>query len=179
MKLLPTRNSKLPLHRAGFASVPAMLDHAAQGETGVTFYNAKGEQLSALPWRDIRDRAQVVARKLIGAGFARGERILITADTWPGFFDSFFGAQYAGLLPVPVSIPVGIGGKDAYGYLIRGVYGEDPQSMFVLASASLRLGGWTEQATKAVEAGLANSPQSEVLLREKQIVDTWRKRLEK
>ena len=114
MKLLPTRNSKLPLHRAGFASVPAMLDHAAQGETGVTFYNAKGEQLSALPWRDIRDRAQVVARKLIGAGFARGERILITADTWPGFFDSFFGAQYAGLLPVPVSIPVGIGGKDAY-----------------------------------------------------------------
>ena len=44
----------------------------------------------------------------------RGERLLITADTWPGFFDAFFGAQYAGLLPVPVSIPVGIGGKDAY-----------------------------------------------------------------
>ena len=114
MKLLPTRNSTLALHRAGFTSVPAMLDYAAKGETGVTFYNAKGEQLSALPWRDVRDRAQIVARKLIGAGFARGERILITADTWPGFFDSFFGAQYAGLLPVPVSIPVGIGGKEAY-----------------------------------------------------------------
>jgi len=114
MKVLPTRNSTLPLQPAGFTSVPAMLDYAAKGETGVTFYNAKGEQLSALPWRDVRERAQVVARKLIGAGFARGERILITADTWPGFFDSFFGAQYAGLLPVPVSIPVGIGGKDAY-----------------------------------------------------------------
>lgn len=114
MKALPTRNSTLPLHRAGFASVPAMLDYAAKGETGVTFYNAKGEQLSALAWREIRERAQVVARKLTGAGFARGERILITADTWPGFFDAFFGAQYAGLLPVPVSIPVGIGGKDAY-----------------------------------------------------------------
>ena len=114
MKTLPTRNSTLPLHRAGFASVPAMLDYAAKGETGVTFYNAKGEQLSVLPWREIRDRAHVVARKLIGAGFERGERILITADTWPGFFDSFFGAQYAGLLPVPVSIPVGIGGKEAY-----------------------------------------------------------------
>ena len=114
MKSLPSRNSKLALHRAGFASVPAMLDYAAEGETGVTFYNAKGEQLSALPWNDVRQRAHVVARKLIGAGFARGERILITADTWPGFFDSFFGAQYAGLLPVPVSIPVGIGGKEAY-----------------------------------------------------------------
>lgn len=114
MKSLPSRNSKLALHRAGFASVPAMLDYAARGETGVTFHNAKGEQLSALSWHEVQQRAHVVARKLIGAGFARGERILITADTWPGFFDSFFGAQYAGLMPVPVSIPVGIGGKEAY-----------------------------------------------------------------
>jgi fatty-acyl-CoA synthase len=91
-----------------------MLDYAAQGETGATFFNARGELLSALPWRDLRERAHVVARKLIGAGFAAGERLLITADTWPGFFDAFFGAQYAGLLPVPVSIPVGIGGKTAY-----------------------------------------------------------------
>jgi len=47
-------------------------------------------------------------------GVEPGERLIIVADTWPGFFDSFFGAQYAGLLPVPVSIPVGIGGKEAY-----------------------------------------------------------------
>jgi fatty-acyl-CoA synthase len=114
MSSLSTRNRQLALRRAGFRSVPEMLDYAAQGETGVTFYSARGEQLSALPWKEMRDRAHVVARKLIGAGFARGERLLITADTWPGFFDAFFGAQYAGLLPVPVSIPVGIGGKDAY-----------------------------------------------------------------
>ena len=114
MKLLPTRNSTLVLHRAGFTSVPAMLDYAARGDTGATFYNAKGEQRWALPWREVQERAHVVARKLIGAGFARGERILITADTWPGFFDSFFGAQYAGLVPVPVSIPTGIGSKETY-----------------------------------------------------------------
>ncbi len=114
MSTLPTRNRQLALHRAGFRSVPEMLDYAARGETGVTFYSARGEVLSALPWQEVRERAHVVARKLIGAGFARGERILVTADTWPGFFDTFFGAQYAGLLPVPVSIPVGIGGKEAY-----------------------------------------------------------------
>ncbi len=114
MSPLPTRNSQLAFRRAGFRSVPEMLDYAARGETGVTFYNARGDLLSTLPWREVRERAHVTARKLIGAGFARGERILITADTWPGFFDSFFGAQYAGLLPVPVSIPVGIGGKEAY-----------------------------------------------------------------
>jgi fatty-acyl-CoA synthase len=111
---LPTRNSQLALRRADFRTVPEMLDYAAQGETGVTFYSVRGEILSASPWREIRERAHVTARRLIGAGFAPGERILITADTWPGFFDSFFGAQYAGLLPVPVSVPVGIGGKDAY-----------------------------------------------------------------
>ncbi|MCW5732792.1 MAG: fatty acyl-AMP ligase [Enhydrobacter sp.] len=114
MSPLPSRNRQLALRRAGFRSVPEMLDYAARGETGVTFYSARGEALSDLPWKDVRERAHIVARKLIGAGFARGERLLITADTWPGFFDAFFGAQYAGLLPVPVSIPVGIGGKDAY-----------------------------------------------------------------
>ena len=114
MTPLPTRNSTLALRRADFRSVPEMLDYAAQGETGVTFYSVRGEILSALSWREIRARAHVAARRLIGAGFAPGERILITADTWPGFFDAFFGAQYAGLLPVPVSVPVGIGGKDAY-----------------------------------------------------------------
>jgi fatty-acyl-CoA synthase len=114
MNPLPTANPKLALRRAAFRSVPEMLDYAARGETGVTFYSARGELLSALTWREIRARAHVTARKLIGAGFAVGNRLLITADTWVGFFDAFFGAQYAGLIPVPVSIPVGIGGKEAY-----------------------------------------------------------------
>jgi fatty-acyl-CoA synthase len=114
MDPLPTDNRQLALRRAAFRSVPEMLDYAAGGETGVTFYSARGELLSTLPWREVRERAHVTARKLIGAGFARGDRLLITADTWPGFFDAFFGAQYAGLIPVPVSIPVGIGGKEAY-----------------------------------------------------------------
>ncbi|MFO1080230.1 MAG: fatty acyl-AMP ligase [Reyranellaceae bacterium] len=111
---LPSRNARLAFRRAEFATVPEMLDHAARGETGITFYNVRGGILSTLPWRDLQGRAQVLARRLIGAGFAPRERILVTADTWPGFFELFFGAQYAGLLPVPVSIPIGIGGKDAY-----------------------------------------------------------------
>ena len=114
MDPLPSRNSNLPQRRADFATVPEILDYAARGQTGISFYGAKGDRLSALAWREVRERAHVTARKLIGAGFAAGERLLITADTWPGFFDAFFGAQYAGLIPVPVSIPVGIGGKDAY-----------------------------------------------------------------
>lgn len=114
MNALPTLSAALPMRRADFASVPEMLNYAARGDTGVTIYSARGEILSARSWREIRERAHVVARKLIGAGFARNDRMLITADTWPGFFDLFFGAQYAGLLPVPISLPMGIGGKQAY-----------------------------------------------------------------
>lgn len=114
MNALPSRSPNLPMRRADFRTVPEMLDYAARGDTGVTIYNARGDLISARSWREIRDAAHVVARKLIGAGFAAGERMLIIADTWPGFFDLFFGAQYAGMLPVPVSLPVGIGGKDSY-----------------------------------------------------------------
>ena len=70
MNPLPTRNSQHALRRADFRSVPEMLDYAARGETGVTFYSVRGEILSALPWREVRERAQVTARRLIGAGFA-------------------------------------------------------------------------------------------------------------
>jgi fatty-acyl-CoA synthase len=114
MNPLPTRNSNLALRRTGFRTVPELLDYAAKGETGVSIYTARGELTSARSWREIRERAHIVARKLIGAGFSFGDRLLITADTWPAFFDVFFGAQYAGLLPVPVSMPVGIGGKETY-----------------------------------------------------------------
>jgi len=43
MSPLPTRNSQLALRRADFRAVPEMLDYAAQGETGVTFYSVRGE----------------------------------------------------------------------------------------------------------------------------------------
>ncbi len=110
----PTRNSSLPFRRGGFTSLCAALDYAARGETGLNFFDARGRLLSNLPYHEIRTRAQTFARRLIGAGIARGERLLIIADTWPGFCVAFFGAQYAGVLPVPVSVPVGLGAKASY-----------------------------------------------------------------
>ena len=110
----PTRNSSLPFRRGGFASLCEALDYAAQGETGLNFFEARGRLLASLPYRDLQTQAQTFARRLIGAGIARGERLLIIADTWPGFCIAFFGAQYAGVLPVPVAVPVGLGAKASY-----------------------------------------------------------------
>ncbi|MCW5745647.1 MAG: fatty acyl-AMP ligase [Alphaproteobacteria bacterium] len=110
----PTRNAALPYRRGGFGCLAEALDYAALGETGVSFFDARGRLSAAPSWRETRERAHVFARRLIGAGFAVGDRLLITADTWPGFLTAFFGAQYAGLLPVPVSLPAGLGARDAY-----------------------------------------------------------------
>ena len=110
----PTRNSSLPFRRGGFASLCEALDYAARGETGLNFFEARGRLLGCLPYRDLQAQAHTFARRLIGAGIARGERLLIVADTWPGFCVAFFGAQYAGVLPVPVSVPVGLGAKSSY-----------------------------------------------------------------
>ena len=110
----PTRNSTLRFRRGGFESLCQALDYAAQGETGLNFYDARGRLLSSLPYNELRCQAQIFARRLIGNGIARGERLLLVADTIPGFCIAFFGAQYAGVLPVPVSVPVGLGSKASY-----------------------------------------------------------------
>ena len=110
----PTRNASLPFRRGGFASLCEALDYAARGDTGFNFFEARGRLLHSLPYRELKTQAQTFARRLIGAGIERGERLLIIADTWPGFCVAFFGAQYAGVLPVPVSVPVGLGAKASY-----------------------------------------------------------------
>ena len=110
----PTGNGTLPFRRGGFAGLCEALDYAARGETGLNFFDARGKLLSRLAYADLRVQAQRFARRLIGAGIGRGERMVIVADTWPGFCVAFFGAQYAGVLPVPVAVPVGLGAKEGY-----------------------------------------------------------------
>ncbi len=110
----PTRNASLPFRRGGFANLCEALDYAADGDTGLNFFEARGRLLASLPYRELKTQAHAFARRLIGAGIARGERLLIIADTWPGFCVAFFGAQYAGVLPVPVAVPVGLGAKATY-----------------------------------------------------------------
>jgi fatty-acyl-CoA synthase len=115
----PTHNVSLPFRRGGFASLSEALDYAARGETGFNFFDARGRLLTSLPYRQLRIEAQAFARRLIGAGIQPGERLVLIADTWPGFCIAFFGAQYAGIVPVPVPVPVGLGAKAHYVFQLR------------------------------------------------------------
>jgi fatty-acyl-CoA synthase len=109
-----TLNIHLPFRRGGFASLCAALDYAAGGATGPSFFDSRGGLRDVLPYSRLAREARAFAHRLIGAGFARGERLLIVADTSPDFCVAFFGAQYAGVIPVPVSTPVGLGAKHGY-----------------------------------------------------------------
>jgi len=67
-------------------------------------------------------------------------------------------------------------GRD-YDALLAGIYGDTPEMMHVMASQSLRHGGWMSHAAEAARQALEVGPENPRVLREKQIVDTWRERI--
>lgn len=166
----PTRNSTLPFRRGGFPSLCAALDYAARGETGLNFFDARGRLLSCLPYSVLQRQAQAFARRLIAGGIARGERLLLIAETWPGFCVAFFGAQYAGIVPVPVPVPIGLGAKDSYIATLRrsiaasgaiGILAPDDLAAFAITAAE----GTTARLAGTMAAFETALPETEVALR--------------
>ncbi|WP_243361973.1 hypothetical protein [Fundidesulfovibrio terrae] len=67
-------------------------------------------------------------------------------------------------------------GQD-YDALIAAIYGDAPEMMYVMASQSLRQGGWMTHAAEAVGKACELGPVNQRVLRERQIVDTWAERI--
>lgn len=65
---------------------------------------------------------------------------------------------------------------DEYEGLILALYGAEPERMYLLASQSLRKGGWVDEAATAVEEALRQNPASKMVLQEKKIIDNWSER---
>lgn len=148
MQPTPTKNVSLPYRMELCATIADALEYAAQGETGFNFYSLRGELVDVLPYREICDEAQALARHLAGT-FKRGDRLALVAETSRGFITTFFACQYAGLIPAPVPLPVNLGGKDGYLTQIR--------QMMVAADAAGAIGPETlkdflREATEGLEA---------------------------
>jgi len=92
----------------------AALAHAAGSDKGVRFLDAAEGEGTRLAWAELLARARGVAGALQARGLARGERVALVLPTAPGFFDVFFGALLAGLVPVPLYPPVRLGRLDEY-----------------------------------------------------------------
>jgi fatty-acyl-CoA synthase len=110
----PTTSPGLAMRRSDFDTICEALDYAARGETGFNFFTAKGDLAQVLTYRELRERARDFAQGLVRLGLAKGDRVLLIADTEPDFMVAFCGCQYASVLPVPVALPMTLGGRAAY-----------------------------------------------------------------
>lgn len=90
------------------------LDYAAKGETGYNIFSSRGDLDDVLTYREIRDQAIALAQAFDKAGFARGSRVAIIAETSPNFLIFFFACQYAGMLPVPLPLDIYLGARAEY-----------------------------------------------------------------
>ena len=112
-ELTPSINS-IEFRSGDFATLAEALDYAALGVTGANFFTGRGEQYAQLPYRELRDKARVLARKLLGLGLEKGDRVGLVAETTPDFLVFFFACQYSGMVPVAYPATLAIGGHDAY-----------------------------------------------------------------
>ena len=95
------------------------LDYAASGGAGSSFYRGRGDCYARLSYADTRSQAQTLARKLLGLGLAKGDRVALVAETRPEFVRFFYACQYAGLIPVALPASVKVGAHSAYVQQLR------------------------------------------------------------
>lgn len=116
----PTDTPGFTRRLADFATLSDALEYAAQSETGMNFYSARGSLETVVPYRTLRDRAEDLGRRLVSLGIARGDRVALLAATEPDFLALFFACQYAGAIPVPMPLPTAFGRREAYIEQIKG-----------------------------------------------------------
>ncbi len=106
--------SGLAFRSADFETLAEALDYAAEGESGMNFYDRRGALDTTLSYADLRKGALRIGARLAGLGLRRGARVAVVAETRPEFVEFFFACQYAGLVPVPIPAALNLGGHQAF-----------------------------------------------------------------
>ena len=114
-ELSPTPNDcPLPRRRADFATFNEAVDYAARSEKGLNFHDMRGTLTRVYPYREMREDALLMARRLVASGVKKGDRVALIAETGPDFAALFCGTVYAGAWPVPLPLPTTFGGRENY-----------------------------------------------------------------
>ena len=153
----PTSNRSLPFNFGQFDTVIDGLEYAACGETGCNFYSVRGELVDRISYRDLRDQAVTLAKRLCNLGLPRGARVIVVAETMPYFHRFFFACQYAGLVPVPVPVPVSLGGKEAYVQRLRRMIQAADASLAVASADTI---GLLREATADLRLDFVATPDA-------------------
>ncbi|MGD8326843.1 MAG: fatty acyl-AMP ligase [Sphingomonadales bacterium] len=99
---------------ADFDTLTEALDYAAKGKRGLNFYSPRGELYEAVTYKELRERSIAIGQRLMTLGFQPGDRLALIAANTANFIANFLGAQYAGVLPVPLPLPTSFGGREGY-----------------------------------------------------------------
>jgi acyl-CoA synthetase (AMP-forming)/AMP-acid ligase II len=102
-----------PAPKSPHETVQRALENAAGVRTGLTFCDAQERETSA-SFAELHERAARTAGALRELGVQRGDRVAIVLPTGVSFMDAFFGALYAGAIPVPLYPPVRLGRLDEF-----------------------------------------------------------------
>ena len=86
---------------------------AAVHPGGVTFVDL-AERETHVPWPEVVARAARAASTYAAWGVRPGDRVAIVLRTEVAFLDAFFGAWWAGAVPVPLYPPVRLGRLEEY-----------------------------------------------------------------
>lgn len=106
---------------ADFPTLVEALDYAAQGSAGMNFYDRRNQLEAVLEYSTLKERAMAGARRLLSLDLKKGDRVALIAETSVGFVEAFFACQYAGLIAVPLAIPMGVGQRDSYTAKLQGL----------------------------------------------------------
>ncbi|HTJ62761.1 MAG TPA: fatty acyl-AMP ligase [Alphaproteobacteria bacterium] len=110
----PVHTGGQKFRAADFSTLPEALDYAANASAGAQFYSARGDLLESLTYRDLKEQARSLARRMLRSGLVAGDRVAMLAETDGNFLRAFFACQYAGLVAVPLPLPVAFGGRSGY-----------------------------------------------------------------
>nr|WP_240810505.1 fatty acyl-AMP ligase [Formicincola oecophyllae] len=159
--LAPTPSaSGITTRRGDFSTLPEALDYAAQGDTGFNFYSGRGDLLEALTYRDLARQGRECAQKLLALGLQKGDRVGIVAESDGDFARIFFGCQYAGLVAVPLPLPIAFGGREQYVATLHGmVQACGARALFVPEI----IGSWTDDITAGLEGLLFGGRPAELI----------------
>jgi fatty-acyl-CoA synthase len=146
-------NKNLPVKSSGFATLAEALEYAANGDSGFNFYDHRGELDHVLSYRELRDEAKTLARRLLGLGLERGDRVGIIAETDPMFHRFFFACQYAGLIPVALPAGIQLGAHKAYVNQIRRMLESCGAAIAIVPDSHADFAGEIENGLGLVMAG--------------------------
>lgn len=150
----PTPSGLAAYRPADFGTLLEALDYAALGATGINTYSGKGELLEALSYADLRTQSLRLARKLLGLGLKKGDRVALIAEADGDFARGFFACQYAGLVPTTLPLPAAFGGRPAYiAHIRRMLESADVSAAF----APTALKEWLVEAADGLNLKLAGT----------------------